>query len=154
MWQLPMMPWGTNKPWHVTDAGFWSLALAILWTLFLFSSGGHNYVHDFQKQFEMWTLQATAHSSNLHQSISDEVRPQENLAAFLDDVDIWLSLCTFHFLDAATNCVYWQRFSIVFLSPCSILYILCGFLMQRCLRDFSGSLESFNDLLDCRCRNR
>ena len=37
---------------------------------------GHN-IHDFQKQFETWTRQTTAHFSTLRQSISDELGPRE-----------------------------------------------------------------------------
>ena len=38
--------------------------------------GGHN-VHDFQKQFEMWTCSTTAHFPTLLQSISDELEHRE-----------------------------------------------------------------------------
>ena len=38
--------------------------------------GGH-YVHNFQKQFEMWTRQTTEHFPTLHKSILDELGPRE-----------------------------------------------------------------------------
>ena len=53
-------------------------------------------VRDFQKPYEMWTRQTTAHFSTMSQSISDKLRPRE-ATLFLDVVDIGLSLCTVEF---------------------------------------------------------
>ena len=68
--------------------------------------GGH-YVHDVQKQSDMWT-QTTADFSTLPQSISDELGP-EKPAVFLGVVDICLCLCMVEFdldlVDVEMNCV-------------------------------------------------
>ena len=98
-------------------------------------------------------------------------------AAFVCVVDVWLCLCMVEFelslVDVVMNCVNWQWFSEVFLSPrANILYtmmwvfnaappegskvtaIQCWFwaLLLTC-RDFSRFSESFDDIMDCRWWN-
>ena len=81
--------------------------------------GGHN-VHDFQKQFEMWTRQTTAHFSTLLQSISDELEPRE-----AGDI---------------SGCCWYRAFALHcrVSSGTNVIISLtewCRFLMQCCLRD-------------------
>lgn len=68
----------------------------------------------------------------------------EKSAAYLDVVDIWLvhplAKSWLSFVNATTNCVsvYWQWFSKVILSPCSLVISLiesCRLLMQCRLRN-------------------
>ena len=179
MWQLPMMPWALTQPHNITDAGFWTLGLVTIWmVLFLFSPMDTMSV--ISKNNLKCGLVRPQHTFPLCVSPSQMSSGPEKSAVFLDVVDICLSLCMVEselaFVDAATNCVYWQWFSKVFLSPCSILYtmmwvfnavfnavlpegskvtdIQCWFsaLFLTC-RDFSGFSESFNDIMDCRWWN-
>ena len=102
---------------------------------------------------------------------------KKSSAAFVCVVDVWLCLCMVEFelslVDVVMNCVNWQWFSEVFLSPrANILYtmmwvfnaappegskvtaIQCWFwaLLLTC-RDFSRFSESFDDIMDCRWWN-
>ncbi|MEQ2277661.1 hypothetical protein XENORESO_005978 [Xenotaenia resolanae] len=67
---------GTNTPPYHHRCWPSNFADNILDSPFPSWPGGHN-VHDFQKQFEMWTCQTTAHFSTSSQSISDEFGPRE-----------------------------------------------------------------------------
>ena len=69
MCKLPMMPWALTHP--LIPSQMLALELCTDSNLdgpFPLWPRGH-YVHDFQKQFEMWTRQTTAHYSTVRQSI-------------------------------------------------------------------------------------